>query len=42
LAPSENKGKRRRARKWSSLEEETLRNGVEQYVILSWCSDIIV
>ena len=35
LPPPENKSKRRRARKWSLLEEETLRKGVDQYVILS-------
>jgi hypothetical protein len=41
LAQGENKNRHRRARKWSLLEEETLRKGVEQYV-LSWCSCIIV
>jgi telomeric repeat-binding factor 2 len=36
LPPQENISKHRRARKcWSLLEEETLRNGVQQYVILS-------
>lgn len=36
VAPRENKSKRTKARNWCSLEEETLRKGVEQYV-LSWC-----
>ena len=32
LQVADNKTMRRRARKWSSVEEETLRKGVEQYV----------
>nr|AGT17307.1 hypothetical protein SHCRBa_035_H11_R_170 [Saccharum hybrid cultivar R570] len=36
LPTTENKSKRRRARKWSSLEEETLRKGVQQYGIGNW------
>jgi telomeric repeat-binding factor 2 len=40
LPPAENKNKRRRARKWCLLEEETLRKGVELYVILSCCLKI--
>ncbi|XP_066388916.1 uncharacterized protein [Miscanthus floridulus] len=36
LPPPENKSKRRRARKWSLLEEETLRKGVQQYGIGNW------
>jgi hypothetical protein len=36
LQPLENKNKRRKARKWCLLEEETLRKGVEQYVILTY------
>ena len=32
LQVAENKARRRRARRWSSVEEETLRKGVEQYV----------
>ncbi|KAF0901910.1 hypothetical protein E2562_011750 [Oryza meyeriana var. granulata] len=33
LQPADNKAKRRKARKWCTLEEETLRKGVEQYVL---------
>ncbi|XP_062233464.1 uncharacterized protein LOC133930753 [Phragmites australis] len=36
LQLAENKNKRRKARKWSILEEETLRKGVEQYGSGNW------
>ncbi|EER93019.2 uncharacterized protein LOC8081546 [Sorghum bicolor] len=36
LPPPENKSNRRRARKWSMFEEETLRKGVEQYGMGNW------
>ncbi|PAN25467.1 hypothetical protein PAHAL_4G303500 [Panicum hallii] len=36
LPPAENKNKRRRARKWCLLEEETLRKGVELYGSGNW------
>ncbi|KAL6898033.1 hypothetical protein ACP4OV_006629 [Aristida adscensionis] len=36
LRPPENINRRRRARRWSVLEEETLRKGVEQYGNGSW------
>ncbi|XP_006655850.2 uncharacterized protein LOC102721559 isoform X2 [Oryza brachyantha] len=36
LQPADNKAKRRKARKWCALEEETLRKGVEQYGNGNW------
>ncbi|RLN12110.1 hypothetical protein C2845_PM09G04840 [Panicum miliaceum] len=36
LPPADNKNKRRRARKWCLLEEETLRKGVELYGSGNW------
>jgi hypothetical protein len=41
LRPPESKNKRRRARKWCLLEEETLRKGVKQYVIL-FCPEFVL
>ncbi|XP_062228245.1 uncharacterized protein LOC133926355 isoform X2 [Phragmites australis] len=36
LQPAGNKNKRRKARKWCMLEEETIRKGVEQYGSGNW------
>ncbi|KAG8043081.1 hypothetical protein GUJ93_ZPchr0279g33328 [Zizania palustris] len=41
LQPADNKAKRRKARKWCVLEEETLRKGVEQYGSGNW-KDILI
>lgn len=41
LQVAENKARRRRARRWSSVEEETLRNGVEQFGSGNW-KDILM
>ncbi|KAM3208146.1 hypothetical protein ACQJBY_063063 [Aegilops geniculata] len=41
LQVAENKARRRRARRWSSVEEETLRKGVEQFGSSNW-KDILI
>lgn len=41
LQLADNKAKRRRARKWSSVEEETLRKGVDQFGSSNW-KDILI